>query len=198
MTPRENWFEVNPKKSIAFIIIIGFLIIDFSLAAALKIVGLFEPSYVTSSVREAHYRRAHPIYHHDLAKNISNYTAEWGKQDYQIDTNSLGFKDSSSLSIPLVTKNHRILLIGDSFTEGVGIKFEDTFAGLLKQDFKQQNIEVLNAAATSYSPIIYYRKIKYLIEKVGLKFDSVVVKMKLLVINLMLMRTSSVREVLQT
>ena len=179
MTPRQNdrqnWFEVNPKKSIAFIIIIGFLIIDFSLAAALKIVGLFEPSYVTSSVREAYYRRAHPIYHHDLAKNISNYTAEWGKQDYQVDTNSLGFKDSSNLSIPLVTKNHRILLIGDSFTEGVGIKFEDTFAGLLKQDFKQQNIDVLNAAVSSYSPIIYYRKIKYLIEEVGLKFDSVVV-----------------------
>lgn len=179
MTPRQNhrqnWFEVNPKKSITFIIIIGFLIIDFSLAAALKIVGVFEPSYVTSSVREAFYRRAHPIYHHDLAKNISNYTAEWGKQDYQVDTNSLGFKDSSNLNIPLVSKNHRILLIGDSFTEGVGIKFEDTFAGLLKQDFKQQNIDVLNAAVSSYSPIIYYRKIKYLIDEVGLKFDSVVV-----------------------
>lgn len=175
MTSRQNWFEVNPKKSLATIIIIGFLIIDFSLAAALKIVGVFEPSYVTSSVREAHYRQAHSVYHHDLAKNISNYTAEWGKQDYRIDTNSLGFKDSSNRNIPLTAKNKRILLIGDSFTEGMGVKFDNTFAGLLQKDLQLNNIEVLNAAASSYSPIIYYRKIKHLIENVGLKFDSVVV-----------------------
>jgi len=49
-------------KKITKFIAIDFLIIDFSLAAALKIVGLFEPSYITSSVREAHYRKAHPIY----------------------------------------------------------------------------------------------------------------------------------------
>lgn len=175
MTSRQNWFEANPKKSLATIIIIGFLIIDFSLAAVLKIVGLFEPSYVTSSIREAHYRQAHPVYHHDLAKNITNYTAEWGTQDYQIDTNSLGFKDSSNRHIPLAVKNKRILIIGDSFTEGVGIKFDSSFAGLLQKNLLPEKIDVLNAAVSSYSPIIYYRKIKYLIEEVGLKFDSVMV-----------------------
>lgn len=175
MTSRQNWFELNPKKSIATIVIIGFLIIDFSLAAALKIVGLFEPSYVSSSIREAYYRTSHPVYHHGLAKNIENYTAEWGKKDYRIDTNSLGFKDSSNRNIPLLIKNKRLLLIGDSFTEGVGVPFKHTFAGLLQKDLKKKNIDVLNAAVSSYSPIIYYRKIKYLIEKIGLKFDSVVV-----------------------
>ncbi|MBN4080379.1 SGNH/GDSL hydrolase family protein [Beggiatoa alba] len=175
MTYKQNWFEVNPRKTITFLVIFGFLVIDFSLAAVLKIVGLFEPSYVTSSIREAHYRRTHSVYHHDLAKNIHHYLAEWGKQDYLIDTNSLGFKDRSNLNIPLVSASKRILLIGDSFTEGVGIKFEFTFAGLLQQHFKTSNIEILNAAVSSYSPIIYYRKIKYLIERSGLKFDAVVV-----------------------
>ena len=175
MTTQTNWFETNPKKTIAFIIIAGFLIIDFSLAAVLKIVGLFEPSYVTSSVREAYYRRADPVYHHGLKKNISHYIAEWGKQDYQVDTNALGFKDSRSREIPLTSKQKRILLIGDSFTEGVGVPFKQTFAGLLQDTFAKKNIEILNAAVSSYSPIIYYRKIKYLIDTVGLKFDSVVV-----------------------
>jgi len=172
---RPNWFEANPKKTIVFLIIVGFLIIDFSLASALKIVGLFEPSYVTSSIREAHYRKADSIYHHGLVKNIHYEKAEWGGVDYLVDTNSLGFKDSRVRSIPMNSKNKRIIIIGDSFTEGVGIKFENTFTGLLQKEFSSQNIEVLNAAVTSYSPIIYYRKIKYLIETLGLKFDSVVV-----------------------
>jgi len=179
MTSRKNWFEANPKKSLATIIIIGFLIIDFSLAATLKLFGLFEPSYVTSSIREAHYRTAHPVYHHDLVKNIDGYTAEWGKKNYQISTNSLGFKDISNRTIPLTVKNKRILLIGDSFTEGMGVNFDKTFAGLLQKDLIHSNIEILNAAVSSYSPIIYYRKIKYLIETVGLKFDSVVVLLDL-------------------
>ena len=91
------------KKTITTLIVVGFIIIDFSLAAALKIVGLFEHSYITSSIREAHYRKAHPIYHHDLEKNICNYIAERGKQDYRSDTYSLGFKDSSKLSVSLNT-----------------------------------------------------------------------------------------------
>lgn len=175
MTEHKNWFETNPKKTLSFVVIIGFLIIDFSLAAALKLVGLFEPSYVTSSVREAHYRKADPVFHHGLKKNISNYIAEWGKHDYRVDTNSLGFKDSEAREIPLASKNKRLLLIGDSFTEGVGIPFKQTFAGLLQAELAKNNIEVLNAGVSSYSPIIYYRKIKYLIQTTGLKFDSVVV-----------------------
>jgi len=175
MTTQQNWFEANPKKTLSFVIIIGFLIIDFSLAAALKIVGLFEPSYVTSSVREAHYRKADPVFHHGLAANIHYDKAEWGGVDYLIDTNSLGFKDSMVRDVPLKSSKERILLIGDSFTEGVGIPFDKTFAGILQAYLSKDNIDVLNAAATSYSPIIYYRKIKYLIETVGLKFDSVTV-----------------------
>lgn len=177
MTYQKNWFEANPKKTITTIIIIGFIIVDFSLAAALKIVGLFEPSYVTSSTREAHYRKPHPVYHHDLKKNINNYTAEWGNQDYRVDTNSLGFKDSRNRTIALspATGEKRILLIGDSFTEGVGIPFDETFAGLLKKHYAPLSIDILNAGVSSYSPIIYYRKIKYLIETVGLKFNSVIV-----------------------
>jgi len=75
----------------------------------------------------------------------------------------------------LKSANRRILFIGDSFTEGVSLKYEDTFVGLIDSALKKEKIDVLNAARGSYSTIIYWRKIKYLIEDIGLKFDEVVV-----------------------
>ena len=73
------------------------------------------------------------------------------------------------------SKKHRILFIGDSFTEGIRLNYEDTFVGLIDNALNKKNIEVLNAGVVSYSPIIYWRKIKHLIEDVGLEFHEVVV-----------------------
>ena len=168
---RDNWFEKNPKKTLASVIIIGFLVIDFGTAAFLKAIGKFKPSYVTSSIREAYYRKSHPLYHHTLAAKVSNYTAEWGGRDYIINTNSLGFKDHAPRDVSLATQQKRILIIGDSFTEGVGVEYPDTFVGLIQKNMPQ--LEILNASATSYSPIIYYRKMKHLLQDVKLKFDEV-------------------------
>ena len=69
----------------------------------------------------------------------------------------------------------RIVFIGDSFTEGVGVEYQSTFVGLISSRLEQHNVEVLNAGVVSYSPIIYWRKIKYLLEDVELKFDELVV-----------------------
>lgn len=172
---QQSWFERNPKKSISVIIFILFFSIDFGLAAILKVFGLFEPSYITSSISEATYRKAHPVYHHGLVKNFEYSGAEWGDHGYTVRTNSLGFKDAQIRDISLTPTGKRLIIIGDSFTEGVGIEFKHTFVGLLAKQLAKKNIEVLNAAATSYSPIIYYRKIKYLLETIKLKFDQVLV-----------------------
>ena len=55
------------------------------------------------------------------------------------------------------------------------MQYEDTFVGLIDSALINKQIEVLNAGRSSYSPIIYWRKIKYLIEDVGLQFDELVV-----------------------
>jgi hypothetical protein len=65
--------------------------------------------------------------------------------------------------------------MGDSFTEGIGLNYEETFVGIIADALSGYSIEVLNAAAVSYSPIIYWRKIKHLIETVGLRFDEAVI-----------------------
>ena len=55
---------------------------------------------------------------------MASFYDQWGYEKYKIFTNNLGFKDKSNREIEFKKK---ILFIGDSFTEGVGIKYEDTF-----------------------------------------------------------------------
>ena len=76
-------------------------------------------------------RGPHPAYHHALVSNFDGYDL-WGEAHYRFVTNSLGFRDGLVRDVPLVPTTRRILLIGDSFTEGTGLAFEDTFAGLLQ------------------------------------------------------------------
>src|SRR5215472_18961950 len=114
------------------------------------------------------------VYDHGLAANFDGYDI-WGEARYRLITDSLGFKDSAPRQVPLTSDARRILLMGDSFAEGIGQPFESTFAGLLAQAGvkRPERIEFLNAGVASYSPSIYYRKIKYLLDK-GLRFDEVV------------------------
>lgn len=118
-------------------------------------------------------RISSPIYHHDLAKNIRLEYA-WGKYRYPFRTNSLGFRDATTRFVSPKSKSRRILFIGDSFTEGIGVAFEDTFVGVISNRLSSKKIEVLNAAVVSYSPAIYYRKVKYILEEANISFDDLV------------------------
>jgi hypothetical protein len=140
-----------------------FLIFDFAWS-----------SFTTGQERERAARVFDPVYDHGLAANFDGYDV-WGEARYRLITDDLGFKDSSTREVPLKSAARRILLIGDSFAEGIGEPFENTFAGLLAQQGAKRSdrIEFLNAGVASYSPSIYYRKIKYLLDK-GLQFDEVV------------------------
>lgn len=120
-------------------------------------------------------RIANPVYDHGLAAGFDGHDV-WGEVRHRLVTNSLGFKDASARTVPLKPASRRVLLIGDSFAEGIGMNYEDSFAGLLQRAGQQRNdkIEFLNAGVASYSPSIYYKKVKYLLD-LGLQFDEVVV-----------------------
>jgi hypothetical protein len=111
-------------------------------------------------------------FHHTKVP-MSTWTEHWGPLSFQMYTNSLGFKDSKSRKIPLMSERRRVLLIGDSFTEGMGIPQDKTFAGIT--DNRLKGVEVLNAGVSSYSPSVYRNKLRYLLDEVGLQFNEVVV-----------------------
>lgn len=120
------------------------------------------------------FRTQHPFYHHDLLPNQSTQAA-WGNLIYPLYTNSLGFVDSAVYDVKLKKDKYRILILGDSHSEGVGSIYQKTYAGRLAYKLKEQNIEVLNASAVSYSPKIEYLKLKYLLEYKKLEIDELFV-----------------------
>jgi hypothetical protein len=121
------------------------------------------------------FRMKHPYYHHGMMPNASQYTA-WGKYVYKFHTNSLGFRDSIVQKVPLKKKNDnhkRILIFGDSHSEGVGVKYINTFAGILQREVKTNGYNILNASAVSYSPKIHFLKADHYINHLGLEVDEV-------------------------
>lgn len=146
-----------------------------SYCLALLLIFDFAYSALTMGAeRDRALRVYNPDFDHGLAANFDGYDV-WGEVRYRLITNSLGFKDASTREVPLASDARRILLIGDSFAEGIGQPFETSFAGLLAQagDKQPDKVEFLNAGVASYSPSIYYKKIRYLLDR-GLKFDEVV------------------------
>lgn len=136
-----------------------------------QVVALFPP-ILNSPYTE--YWEYSEKYHHDLIPNQDGIVA-WLDYRHRLITNSLGFKDGVVRDVPLTTDGERILFIGDSITEGVGLPYDQTFVGMIDQALAPKGIAVLNAGVFRYSPSIYFRKIRHLIEDVGLKFDHVVV-----------------------
>ena len=143
--------------------LIGFIILDILL-------GFFYSPNVS------HYRKPHDYYHHDLVPNVSNIYANWAHQTYKISTNSLGFRDSFSRNISNHKEDkYRIILIGDSFTEALGVGWDYSFAGILSNSLEDKGIEILNAGTIGYSPRLYYLKTEYLLNIKKLKFDELFV-----------------------
>lgn len=124
---------------------------------------------------EKQYRVSNDYYHHDLKPNFSTDSAMWGPLVYKVRTNSLGFRDTIVRAVPPRATRPRVLLIGDSFTEGLGVRYDSTVGGILTTRLAVAGLEVVNAAVLSYSPAIYWKKIQYLLEQRSLEISAVVV-----------------------
>ena len=113
------------------------------------------------------------IYDHDFKPNV-NVIEPWQNFKKKIITNSIGFRDKQN---KLISKKNitqkRILLLGDSFIEGMGYDYEDTLAGKIQSYFGDK-VEILNAAVSSYSAGPYYLKTKYYLDQ-GYVFDQAIV-----------------------
>jgi lysophospholipase L1-like esterase len=124
--------------------------------------------------RDANFRAQDPWFHHGLIPN-TNGVSLWGSGDpYPIHVNSLGFVDREVREVPLTSERRRVLLMGDSFTEGIGVPFEMSFAGLLQARLERDGIDVLNGAVLSFSPRLQRLRLEQLFDEMRLRVDEVV------------------------
>ena len=119
---------------------------------------------------EKSYRIEDPVFHHTLLPDYDG-VGFWGNQKYKICTNHLGFKDRCDKA-QQITEKVDIAFIGDSFTEGIGLPYEDTFVGQIAK--ARPNLRIVNLGVSSYAPSIYLAKIKKLLDD-GFTFKELVV-----------------------
>lgn len=164
MTKKTPVFSRHKKFRLALVIgvVATILFFDFSCK---RLYRAFNP--------KTHGRVAHKVYHHGYRANFQ-WIDKYGPLKTPFFSNSLGLRDREVRTVDLKKKGPRILLIGDSYCEGVGIPWEKTFAGLLSKNLAPQGVEVLNAGVMSYTPILERIKIRYLLENQGLMFQRVV------------------------
>ncbi len=110
-------------------------------------------------------RILHKEYHHTHSPDFDNLD-KWGGVRYRVCTDGNGFKSACGAK---TFKTFDIGIIGDSFTAGTGMPYEDTFVGIIAN--ANPSLRIANLAVGSYSPTIYLTKIKNLIDN-GFKFDK--------------------------
>jgi hypothetical protein len=147
------------------VIIIGittafFLTLDFFLG-----------SKILMTIRNSEpFRIQHSIYHHTLKPNYDG-AGRWGDWTYKMCTNLHGFKDRCNAPAN-GSKSYDVAFMGDSFTEGIGLPFEESFVGRVSND--NPDLRIANLGVVSYSPAIYLAKLKDLYAK-GYSFKHVIV-----------------------
>ncbi len=163
MTFIKNLFLIFKVLIITFFFT---LIIDFFFGQ--KILNQFDSFFLKSQFGEKLVRIDHPVYHHTLRENIVYSSNVSFIGTYELCTNNFGFKSKCN---QVDKKDYQFAFIGDSFTEGTPIEYDDTFVGLFSE---KTGYKTANLGIASYSPKIYLSKLNFLINE-GFKFNHVII-----------------------
>ena len=102
--------------------------------------------------------RENSWYHVKSPNSVINF--QLPEFDYEVRTNSLGFRDIEH-PVAKPAGEFRLMAIGDSFTEGWGARFEQTWLNVLGRDFNAGNpgshIETICGGASGSDPFFGYR-----------------------------------------
>ena len=156
--------------SLFLIILITFvftLIIDFFFGK--KILELTDKFWIKTEFYGKIKRINHDIYHHGLKANVKMKNVKGFNGNYTFCTDNHGFR--YKCNHPIRGKNFDYAFMGDSFTEGSSVSYEDSFVGMFE---KATNKKVANLGVVSYAPKIYLSKLNFLLEK-GYTFEHVII-----------------------
>lgn len=154
--PPRNFFERHRVATLLSFVVLVLLGLDLGAGAAFN----------TRAIRAPH-----PIYHHGLLPMARGHE-HFGTRRALYLTNDLGMRDAARRRVPLEATRRRILVLGDSFAEGVGYRYPRTAVGLTAAALPDS--ELLNAAVVSFSPGLAYLRLVQLLDDVGLEIDEVV------------------------
>lgn len=159
---RRGWIRLLVFLGSFAVSLAAFLVFDWAYSAAVKRASepLLHPNLC---------RIPDPIRQHGLEKNCAS-TVRWGNA-YQFYTNSIGLRDEKIRTVPLTDPRPRILLLGDSFTEGQAT-WNDTFAGQIAGRLPQYDF--LDGGVVAYSPSNYFNLTRGLLAD-GYHLDEVIV-----------------------
>ena len=132
------------------------------------LVGSYLLRFTTKKINST---KNHNIYDHDLKKNFKEILEWVPGEHYTLCTDQNSFRNFCD-KIDSNDKEFDIAFIGDSFTEGIGLNYEDTFVGRISEQLIEYKIA--NLGVVSYSPSIYFSKLNYLLEN-DFKFDRVII-----------------------
>lgn len=130
--------------------ILSILIILVVLEAAFRFAkGAPNPLSAITQIRTDHLFKPNTI--------LENQTNQFNEYNYTAHINSHGYR-GAEFAVPKPAGKKRILVIGDSFTFGVGAQDNETIPALLEQNLQKSDnrIEVINAGVGHASPIYHF------------------------------------------
>ena len=141
MKKQSRIFNVYPKTTIGIVVLTSIVLLD----GLLTIPYDYYQSQLAQNNQKLKQtiRIRHPVYNHTLKKNfkILDPGSPGRAEPVDMFTNSLGFKDKTIREIALESSNHRILFMGDSFTEGGLLDYADTFVGRIDSDLGEKKLK---------------------------------------------------------
>src|ERR1035438_2212694 len=110
------------------------------------------------------------IRHHAFQPNCS-CIRPWLRDSFEFVTNNLGFRDEAIRPVPVTDERPRILILGDSATQGM-IAWDKSYVGRIAASLPQYDF--LNGAVEGYSPSNYLNTARLVFGK-GVEVDEVIV-----------------------
>lgn len=165
-------FFKKKRKKIKKLLIVNFLVFLF---LDLSFGVTYRYSQRNDLFQDNSNRVGHQYFHHGFVPNTSVTYSYANYELYNFNVDSLGFRNKKNQHNTLNSKKKRFLIIGDSFAEGIGLPYEETFYQELEKKFDTSNIEFINGGVASMSPKLYYLRLKYLFEFKKIYFDHLII-----------------------
>src|SRR5690349_22088487 len=174
-------FRKRRKKLALFILLVstalsaaGFIVLDYAYSSVVLRRSAQKmrlgPRISARAAARGNCRVRDSVLDHAFRPNCATIES-WGAETYELLTNSLALRDETIREVPRVDSRPRLLMLGDSFTEGKSA-WADSFVGRIARRFPQYDI--VNGGVTSYSPSNYLNEALRLLAT-GLEFDEVIV-----------------------